>query len=919
MGDFVGREDELQLIQEKLGGSSRFVINLYGEAGIGKSYLLQEACRMAGQQENAVALVDFDTPPGHILRYIRREIARKLGEPGFASYLHESRYQEELEKRGAETPHLLNLARRKAETEFLKCYDQFASTQRILLAFDTCEWIVGTDQQAPLLDLLSNLKGTLILLAGRNNDEMEGDLEEQFGQDAVKLHRLGPFEQDETRKYIERSRVQERLSEEEMQKLQFLTEGKPLLLGLAMEWIDRHIPLPKLLQESLGVLQQRAESYRKQFDFELVGGIRSLASPLDRAILYMAYIRGSCSAELLYELLKEGENGLTREDAGELLEKLQELFFVRSNSTLHDVMRDLVRDYVWAYVDPRHTERKRLFQSLYEFFGQTLPEEEGWVRWIHLVNMLHYHLRLDFAGGFEHAVDEFDEAIQRHHLFYCELLLDELSSRDWVSEMDELAQTALLIKRARLLTRLGEHEQARRLYSEILETRRMSYADQVEVYSSWAWISSKPEALGLFRRALDIAESNQDRGLVSVMWNNLGRIHRQMGNLEEAVQCYQESLRISKEMGDRFQEAASQNNLAYVYRQLGQLDQALNRARLGFILRKQLGEDPLQMAYSYQTLGAIQRDMGDLTKARDRFESAEKLFQQVGAEPQLGRVLVDQASIYRAAHDPFMVDQLLERAQKLLERREDQGGLGDLFNERGCELRKRAWELHRLGQDPEQVVATLQAAEQDLKQSLRIAEQAENWYRAADNLADLALLYYYWAESIFPPPERAALRELRPRGRVEALSEEEKARLQVLEQTERRYRSCLRRVRDAVGSTLRLSRAYGGYSLFESRAIEVLGQVAYSQGKWFKAFALYYLQSCALMAEHYNSQSKRFREVFDRVHRRVMNLEIPPTQVVRICKYMTRRWRERGLAKIAPGFVETYEAISQYWVEGERL
>ena len=91
-------------------------------------------------------------------------------------------------------------------------------------------------------------------------------------------------------------------------KQHFLTDGRPVLLSLAVQWLSRDVPLPEIAERSLGDLAasppEELHDLRQHFEFELVDRVRRLKGPLDRAVLYMAHISRRNDANILSALLE---------------------------------------------------------------------------------------------------------------------------------------------------------------------------------------------------------------------------------------------------------------------------------------------------------------------------------------------------------------------------------------------------------------------------------------------------------------------------------------------------------------------------------------------------------------------------------------------------------------------------------------
>ena len=97
---------------------------------------------------------------------------------------------------------------------------------------------------------------------------------------------------------------------------------------------------------------------------------------------------------------------------------------------------------------------------------------------------------------------------------------------------------------------------------------------------------------------------------VATSYNNLGEIHRQLGNLEQAKEFHQRALtiRLEKLGAKHINVATSYNNLGEIHRQLGNLEQAkeFHQRALTIILEK-LGAKHINVATSYNNLGEIHR------------------------------------------------------------------------------------------------------------------------------------------------------------------------------------------------------------------------------------------------------------------------------------------------------------------------
>jgi tetratricopeptide (TPR) repeat protein len=99
--------------------------------------------------------------------------------------------------------------------------------------------------------------------------------------------------------------------------------------------------------------------------------------------------------------------------------------------------------------------------------------------------------------------------------------------------------------------------EAERLKDGTLEAKRKS----IEKYH---------EALELYRRATD--RNGEARTL-----NNIGKVHRSLGEMQKALEKYNEALPISRAVGDRSGEAETLNNIGSVYWSLGETRKAMEK------------------------------------------------------------------------------------------------------------------------------------------------------------------------------------------------------------------------------------------------------------------------------------------------------------------------------------------------------
>lgn len=177
------------------------------------------------------------------------------------------------------------------------------------------------------------------------------------------------------------------------------------------------------------------------------------------------------------------------------------------------------------------------------------------------------------------------------------------------------------------------------------------------------------EAKGLFERAMALASQfyGETHPQVSALANNLGRVHRQLGNINDAKACFERSMAIDTEV---YGEAdphlgAVFNNYGIVLQQSGDLDGARQQFEWALLVYKTAyGEDHAKVASIVNNLGYMLRGSGDLQGGREHFEQALAIAKQNYGDnhPIVGSILVNLGIVQRLGGDLEGAKESLEQA-----------------------------------------------------------------------------------------------------------------------------------------------------------------------------------------------------------------------------------------------------------------
>ncbi|CAH3136870.1 unnamed protein product, partial [Pocillopora meandrina] len=158
--------------------------------------------------------------------------------------------------------------------------------------------------------------------------------------------------------------------------------------------------------------------------------------------------------------------------------------------------------------------------------------------------------------------------------------------------------------------------------------------EHVDVASSYNNLGTLHKALGdtdeakdCYKRALDIRlkKLGPEHVDVASSYNNLGTLHKAQGDTDEAKDCYKRALdiRLKKLEPEHVDVASSYNNLGTLHSDLGDTDEAKDCYKRALeIQMKQLGPEHVDVARCFNNLGSLHSDLGATDEAKDCYKRA---------------------------------------------------------------------------------------------------------------------------------------------------------------------------------------------------------------------------------------------------------------------------------------------------------
>ncbi|MBC7232532.1 MAG: ATP-binding protein [Chloroflexi bacterium] len=714
---FVDREEELERIRAHVEAwDTTRILVIDGPGGVGKTRLLEEVHRqrlahiefLRGQSITTevinLADVRFQMPMN-----LARRIALELDPQRFQHYLEETDRIVREESKGLLTLEALERYIHESDKLFLQAYNDMAREKRVLLLIDTVEAILSLPVGRYLAKIVSQLKNTCVLIAGREGmrakELIEQALKRTQQQASVILDYLllKNFKPETSAEYLDKTPVKGYLEAHPRlrQNLLFLTEGKPLLLALAVEWLLRDMPLPELLKQTPKKLQalgdKEKKDLRERFEAALITHIRYLRDPGGDLILDMAHLYYRFDPEVLSAI-----TGWPEEKSQEQLSRMRrDLFFVKAKPgdilVLHDEVARLVREYVWPQLDPFGTRRQELSRMAVEHYRNRLErlekrmqeaqeealkaEEKGnlakaseawrcWAekrreQWVLVQELLHYTLEVDLKAGYNLFVEKFDQATDKYQLLLRSPLVEEIANYEEKFAGDEKYEVGIRI--AKCLLDETEYQDAYEKAKALLEA--FPYQDHrrvdtiIQLANNAARMGRLEEGRQYFEEALRLCKEYQlpDKKWWAMAENGLGWAYRVLGQWDEAIQHWQTALDYSVEVGDRKRMASILNNLGYVYHLKGGSRSGLALSQQALEIAQSLGFGR-QIAMNHSTLGEIHLALDRYEEAFAHYREALALFEGERDEEWMAIVYHELSRAKR--HQAFDEEETPIRQQK---------------------------------------------------------------------------------------------------------------------------------------------------------------------------------------------------------------------------------------------------------------
>ncbi len=730
---FINREDELAQIEKLIQrNDTRCIIGIHGEGGVGKTRLLAEVKKRYFDNSRLFIadILDFDDRGLRIPENTMGQIARRLGDDALRTYHTEQR--DLLKMRHAKvSAEQLERQKTRIRQTLADSFNQVSSQQRVVFLLDTIEKLKKTREEREevwklLVEFMSRVHNALFLLAGRNAETLLHDLPSYLAEDAT-LIKLQPFGESAEKQYLQqKQRLLHIRPEPELdEKLLLLTNGRPILIDLAVEWRSRDLPGKWLtqtpLQEIQGLSSKKLKQERKKFEARLVRHITQIRTPDDQLILMMSRVF-PLNVEMIGRFLPQS-------DSQKLFDDAQTYSFVKSLPdgyiSLHDEMRRMIEEHIWededTDIDPdRQREDSQLAIEYLELTAQEIKDR--------ITQLADDEENARLKGDIETELDAFAKqktreedywTLREQQLFHTWFINPQKGLKLSVALLTESTKAYRLDIREKLLTHTktysaragfssdqmyevdsskvkfllddGEYSNAKKLTSEVLE-RNLKPEQNIDMLIQLANIKIRlgdfSGGVETFKKATKNSREENLTHWLNRALTGLGWGYRLIGRLDKAHQHYREALALSISLGDTKREAMLLNNLALVsaYQSNYKAAKGFCRQaeRLWHTLREDRGLGALYVVYGEmyrrderydQALQYYQLAL-DIFQPQDDKEWLSQVYGGIGAtdilrgEPEKGKAHLQKALELKIAKDKAWLSHWLGRA--ILEQGENQ-------------------------------------------------------------------------------------------------------------------------------------------------------------------------------------------------------------------------------------------------------
>jgi serine/threonine protein kinase/tetratricopeptide (TPR) repeat protein len=346
----------------------------------------------------------------------------------------------------------------------------------------------------------------------------------------------------------------------------------------------------------------------------------------DRTLLDAAAVQGAqFDAELLAGVLGQPVVGVLQS----LAELERSRGIVRAAGRDYRFDHNLVQEVLYAELPERL--QAEYHTRLADAYAQQVEGEPWGVQAEFLAR--HYLAGVEPARALPHVSAALEHLKSRYlHEAALELIDRTLD----VAELDERERFHLLLAKENLLYLLGMRAEQRETLTDLVQ-RAEKHGDPALRARAWQCLGAwhqiggrEPEALEAFERAVELAALGGDRAFECLCRTNIGSTLARMRRGEEALASHREALRIAEEMGHKSLQSQVTGNIGQALRHLSRYEESREMYERSLEGALEI-ESEIRERHAVSHLGLVHTELGNWAEAEKYLKQSIEFGRKIGS------------------------------------------------------------------------------------------------------------------------------------------------------------------------------------------------------------------------------------------------------------------------------------------------
>jgi tetratricopeptide (TPR) repeat protein len=673
--NLLGRNQLLNDLLQKMNepGIQRRLISIQAPGGMGKTRLLYELKARVTDPSKLVTFHDLALSHSRIPLRMESEIVREKNAVEETFWATIAAYENmQGHSQTASVASILDAGSEAFARALCK------SGQRLIVLIDTVDLPVSTSASLRRLlgTSLTRLDDIFVILAGRDSHELALEMTRGYEIELLDLPGLDVAPASGFFRGLGVDSVTTR-------QLVDLAGGRPVLLGLAAEWMESGVPLPHQLVAQARAAgdnlasEDKANQNRLSANFEesLVLRLLDLRGEIDVPLLEMARTPFRYTTSLAAYL-----HGGTVQAEDTSLQAVARQFYVKTPApglvALHDEMRSLINKYVWPIVDPLGTERKHLDLKIAAWYEDELQKLNSTVVDFKSYAITNDALAIESSNQISMKAErqffllrhnpgynalgylqELKGAIELGQIAYAGLLIEMCRELRSGMSIDNLVELGCI--EAEWLRLIGRRQASRYTLEQILALRGIGTSTRLQallaLVRSMKETGDAPAAKTLIDEARALARTMPIEEQARIDLADGERL-LSLGLVSEALEKFRVVLALRSDSDATSVTTQAADRAAYASSILGQRDQAEQLARYA-INQRQQDSYLTEASASRCTLASIYRDGSRFEDAISEYGKAIDYFYEAGDPYWQATALMERGLCHLLQYEEIWYDQ----------------------------------------------------------------------------------------------------------------------------------------------------------------------------------------------------------------------------------------------------------------------